>query len=289
MNQPSSKQQLVSILKNVGARVPIAAITLFFYFPLIAVVSFSFWERTGFWMEPALSFQSYIGLQSVADEMAESVVVGLFAGAVSVIIAFPVAYYATFKLPAFRRMVLLSILAVPFFVSPFVRTTMLIPIFGNSGIINDALLTVGVVDEPIDFIFSTSGIIIGAVITHTPVVIFTGWLSMSMIDKELIKAASDLRAKPRTVIRTIIVPLALPGLSVGGLFVIASTMGSTIYPIVLGGPSSTSMGLLVQRSFGQLNVPRAGAIMVVSSIIYLVGLYIAARGLDVEEMFERFE
>jgi len=240
-------------------------------------------------MEPALSLQAYFDLQSVADQMVQSILVGIFAGAVSVAIAFPVAYYATFKLSAFRRMMLLSVLAVPFFVSPFVRTTMLIPILGNSGVINSALVSIGIVNEPIVLMFSTTGIVIGAVVTHTPVVIFTGWLSMSMVDEELLKAASDLRAKPRTIIRTIIVPLSLPGLAVGGLFVTASTMGSTIYPIVLGGPSSTSIGLLVQRSFGQLNVPRAGAIMVVSSLVYLIGLYIASQGLDVEEMFERFD
>lgn len=166
---------------------------------------------------------------------------------------------------------------------------MLIPLIGDKGLINDTLISIGILNQPVTLLFSDVGIIIGALVTYTPIVIFTGWLSMSMIDRELIDAAKDLRAGPFTAIRTIVIPLAMPGLSIGALFVIASTMGSVVFPVVLGGPSSTSVGLLVQRSFGQLNVPRASAIMVVSSLIYLIGLVLAARKLNLDELFDRFD
>lgn len=286
---PAPNGDWTSTVKAASTALPTVAMAVFFYLPLLAVVVFSFWERSGLWMEPAISFGAYLSLAPLADKIGKSVVIGLVAGALSVVMAFPVAYFATFKLSDFRRMALLSVLAIPFFVSPFIRTTMLIPLLGDSGLINEFLLSTGLISRPLSLLFSDTGIVIGAVVTHTPVVIFTGWLSMSMIDEELLDAAADLRATPITAIRTIIAPLALPGLSVGALFVIASTMGSVIFPVVLGGPGATSVGLLVQRSFGQLNVPRAGAIMVVSSVVYLVGLYFAAKHLEIENMFDRSE
>lgn len=239
-------------------------------------------------MEPALNLDAYLSIGPLLDQLLKSLVLGLVAGLLSVILAFPVAYYATYKLPDFHRVVLLSVLAIPFFVSPFIRITMLIPLIGDNGLINDTLISIGILNQPVSLLFSDVGIIIGALVTYTPIVIFTGWLSMSMIDKELIDAAKDLRAGPFTAIRTVMIPLAMPGLSIGALFVIASTMGSVVFPVVLGGPSSTSVGLLVQQSFGQLNVPRASAIMVVSSVIYVIGLVLAARKLNLDELFDQF-
>jgi ABC-type spermidine/putrescine transport system permease subunit I len=281
--------QLEAAVKYTGARTPIAAILVLFYLPLVAVVIFSFWDRSGLWMEPAFNLDAYLSIEPLLDQLLKSLVLGLIAGLLSVILAFPVAYYATYKLQDFHRLVLLSILAIPFFVSPFIRVTMLIPLIGDNGIINEMLLSIGIIDQPITLLFTDVGILIGALVTYTPIVIFTGWLSMSMIDREFIDAANDLRAGPFTAIRTIVIPLAMPGLSIGALFVIASTMGSTVFPVVLGGPSSTSVGLLVERSFGQLNVPRASAIMVVSSFIYLIGLVLAAQKLKLDELFDRFQ
>ena len=288
-SQSNPPQKIRSLIKKVGLNLPTVVISLLFYLPLLAVVIFSFWERSNLWMEPAINFDAYIGLWSVSDQIIESIGIGLVAGTLSLIMAFPIAYYATFKLDGIRQMALLSILAIPFFVSSFIRIGMLIPILGDSGIINETLLTIGIINEPISILFTDRAVVIGALITHTPIVIFTGWLSMSMIDKELLQAAADLGAGPITTIRTIVLPLALPGLSIGALFVVAATMGSTIYPVVLGGPSSTSIGLLVERSFGQLNVPRAAAITVVTTSLYLVALYAVAGRLNLEKMFERFD
>jgi ABC-type spermidine/putrescine transport system permease subunit I len=282
-------KRLEATVKFTGSRLPTVAILVLFYLPLTAVVVFSFWDRSGLWMEPAFNLDAYLSIKPLLDQLLKSLVLGVVAGLLSVMLAFPVAYYATYKLPDFHRKVLLSILAIPFFVSPFIRITMLIPLIGDNGIINQTLISIGILDQPLTLLFSDVGILIGALITYTPIVIFTGWLSMSMIDKELIDAAKDLRAGPFTAIRTVVIPLAMPGLSIGALFVIASTMGSTVFPVVLGGPSSTSVGLLVQRSFGQLNVPRASAIMVVSSFIYLIGLVLAAQKLKLDKLFDRFQ
>lgn len=208
----------------------------------------------------------------------------------ALVLAFPVAYLVTFIATDFQRMVFLSVFAIPFFVSPFVRILMWVPILGQNGVINDVLIGLGVVDAPVTFIlYTNTGMMIGLLSSFMPFVVFTGWLSMEMMDEELVNAASDLGGRPLTVVRTIIGPLALPGVMVGVLFVIAASMGEAIFPLVLGGTDAISIGLMTQRSFTQLNVPLASAITVVSLALYVAGLLVITRYVDLGELFTSFQ
>lgn len=278
------------ILGYAGYRFPIIALFVGFYLPLLAIFVFSFWERSGLWMEPAFSLKAYQTLFTTnLGQLGHSFGMGIAAGLVALIIAFPVAYLVTFVVSDFQRMVFLSIFAVPFFVSPFVRTLMWVPILGRNGTINQILLTLGVINEPIRYLlFSNTSVLIGALSAFMPFLIFTGWLSMEMLDRELINAASDLGGRPLTVTRTVIVPLALPGIMVGALFVMAASMGEAVFPLVLGGTDAVSIGLMTQRSFAQLSVPLASAITVVALIVYIAGLLILTHYVDLGELFTAF-
>jgi ABC-type spermidine/putrescine transport system permease subunit I len=272
-------------------RAPIVAILLGFYLPLLSLVVFSFWERSGLWMEPAITLASYEQLFSTnAGQLVQSFQTGIATGLLALVLAFPVAYLVTFVSSDLQRMVILSIFAVPFFVSPFVRILLLVPILGADGVVNGALLAVGLIQEPLRFLlFTNLSVLIGALVSFMPFVIFTGWLSMEMMDRELKQAAEDLGAKPLTTIRTVVGPLALPGLLVGVLFVIAAAMGESIFPRVLGGTNAVSIGLMTQRSFSQLNVPFAAAVAVVSVSTYVSALAVIMRYVSLDELFTAFQ
>lgn len=291
VNEMVEKRELRTKAGWVGYRLPIVAIIIGFYVPLLSLVVFSFWERAGLWMEPAISFEAYRQLFTVnSGQLAHAIGMGLLSGAIALLLAFPVAYLVTFISSDFQRMVFLSIFAVPFFVSPFVRILLLVPILGSNGIINQVLMAVGITDQPVTFLlFSNTGVLIGTLVSFMPFVIFTGWLSMEMIDVELKQAASDLGARPLTTIRTVIVPLALPGLMVGVLFVIAASMGEAIFPRVLGGTDAVSIGLMTQRAFAQLNVPFAAAVATTALVIYITGLAILSRFVQLDELFTSFQ
>lgn len=274
-----------------GYRLPVLVMFLGFYVPLLSLVVFSFWERTGLWMEPAFTLVSYERLFTQnLGQLTQAVGMGLITGLLAAVLAFPVAYLVTFISSDFQRMVALSVFAVPFFVSPFVRILLLVPILGNNGVINDTLLALGLIDQPLTFLLYTNlGVLIGTLVSFMPFVIFTGWLSMEMMDIEVKEAASDLGAGPLTSIRTVIVPLALPGLLVGSLFVVAASMGEAIFPRVLGGTNAVSIGLMTQRSFSQLDVPFAAAVTVVSLVIYVGGLILITLYVDLGELFTSFQ
>lgn len=272
-------------------RSPVVAILLLFYVPILAIVVFSFWTRSGLWMEPALSLESYRRLFTIqGSQLIQSFQLGITVGIIALVMAFPVAYLVTFVSSDFRRMIILSIFAVPFFVSIFIRNIMWIPILGKNGVVNSSLQAIGLIDEPLGFLlFSNTSMVIGALSAFLPFVIFTGWLAMKMIDRELLQAASDLGATPMTAVRTVVVPLSMAGLSVGVLFVIASAMGESIFPLVLGGADAISIGLMTQRSFSQLNVPLAAAVNVISIGAYVIALIVITRFVDLSELFEVHE
>lgn len=238
-------------------------------------------------MEPAFSFESYRTLFTIQiDQLIQSFQFGLLVGAVALIMAFPIAYLVTFIASDFRRMVILSVFAIPFFVSIFIRTVMWIPILGLNGVVNSTLQNLGLIEEPFTFLlFSDTSMLIGSLAAFMPFVIFTGWLAMQMIDENLLHAASDLGAPPIRAIRTIIIPLSLAGLSVGVLFVIAASMGEAIFPLVLGGSDAISIGLMTQRSFSQLNVPLAAAANTISLGLYVVALIMITQFVDLSELF----
>lgn len=283
-----NKTRLREIGSFISYRSPVVAILLLFYVPILAIVVFSFWTRSGLWMEPALSLESYRRLFTIqGGQLLQSFQLGITVGIMALIMAFPVAYLVTFVSSDFRRMVVLSIFAVPFFVSIFIRNIMWIPILGKNGVVNSSLQAVGLIDEPLRFLlFSNTSMIIGALSAFMPFVIFTGWLAMKMIDRELLQAASDLGATPITAVRTVVVPLSMAGLSVGVLFVIAAAMGESIFPLVLGGADAISIGLMTERSFSQLNVPIAAAVNVISIGAYVIALVVITRFIDLSELFE---
>jgi spermidine/putrescine transport system permease protein len=272
-------------------RTPMAVMLLGFYVPLLSLFVFSFWERSGLWMEPAFTTAAYETLFSTnVGQLTQSFSMGLTTGLVALVLAFPVAYLVTFISSDFQRMVFLSVFAVPFFVSPFVRILLLVPILGADGVVNTALLSLGLIDQPLGFLlFTNVSVLIGTLVSFMPFVIFTGWLSMEMIDKELKQAAEDLGARPLTTIRTVVGPLALPGLLVGVLFVIAASMGEAIFPRVLGGTDAVSIGLMTQRGFAQLNVPFSAAVTVVSLSAYVIGLVVITRYVSLDELFTSFQ
>lgn len=268
--------------------VPILGILLLFYVPLLIVVMLSFWEKTRFWVEPGFTFRAYETLfTELRGNLMTSFEHGIIAGLVSLVLMFPLVYFMSRMLDEDRTTILLSIFAIPFFVSPLVKVIMLIPILGTNGLVNDVLLATGLIDSPITWLLaSNTSVYIGTISTFMPFVLFAGYLSMEMIDSELVNAAQDLGARPLTSIRTVLIPLSIPGLGVGVLFVIAASMGESLFPRVLGDPNAISIGLMVERAYNFLDVPLASAIMVVSLTVYIALIVLLGYYYDIDKMFE---
>lgn len=282
-----NRKQIHTIKKYSVMGIPIVALLVGFYIPTGSVIVFSFWESTALWMEPGFTFAAY---ESIFTQNLDSILLALeIAAAVGVltgVFGFIVGYYATFMTTDFKRVIMLSILAIPFVVNELVRTLMWVPVLGQNGFINNVLVSLGIIQSPLEFLMLTNfGVVLVSASTYLPFVIFTSWLSMELIDKEKLAAAMDLGSRPLNVVLTVVVPLSIAGIAIGVAFAFAATIGNADIPFIIGGTNGTSIGRLAEDAFSVLNPPKAAALATLTLVGYTVALLILSQRADIADIF----
>ena len=125
---------------------------------------------------------------------------------------------------------------MPFFTSILIRSYAWVAILGNRGLINRALMAIGVTDAPLRLVFNETGTLIGMVQIQLPLMVLTLYAVMLRIDRTLLRAAHNLGADPFTAFRTVFLPLSRAGLVAGVSLVFTSCLGFYTTPAMLGGP-----------------------------------------------------
>ena len=193
--------------------VPLIFMVLFFALPVTLTVVWSFFERTTFWMEPGFALFAYESFFTSAR--AENYLFSMLHSGISVIIAFalgfPIAVFVRRRVPqvAQHRVILLFIL--PFMISELVRVFAMRPNLGRFGIINNLLMDIGVITEPItSILFSPTAVVIGEVVSFLPFMVFSGFLAMEAVQQYLFDVCDDLGVGCIRTFKDVIVPLAAP-------------------------------------------------------------------------------
>lgn len=265
----------------------LAFLSLFFVIPLVMTFFWGFWEQTDFWMKPAFKLTAYE--QFIETGRMEVYLQSLKLAVITVIIAlvlgYPVAYYLGRKLDEDTAFPILFVFVLPFIISSIVRTFSWRFLLGRNGPINQVLISIGVINKPLDWLlFSQTSVVIGLVTATLPFVIFPVWLSLRSIEDSLLEASADLGATPLTTFRKVTLPLSLPGVFAASIFVFVSAFGATALPILLGGGGFSTVGTMLTSVLGVLNYPLAAAISTISiaSMLVLLGLW--ATFFDLESM-----
>jgi ABC-type spermidine/putrescine transport system permease subunit I len=258
---------------------------------MAAMLVFSFWKSTGLWMEPGFSLAAYqtIFFQQ-GSQIAGALQLGATTAIAAVMMAFPVAYFLTFRASEYSRIIILSLFTVPFLVNPLTKVLMWIPIFGRNSMFVEVLAQVGILEsQQTLLLYGPAGPVLGLMASVVPFVVFTSWLSMTMLEGSLTAAAADLGARPFEVVKDVIVPLSVSGIVIGAIFVFAKAISSPLYASVLGGPSSVSLGLMINRAYGLLAVPQVSALAVLALVLPVAGLFAVTWYLDLDKIFGRGE
>jgi ABC-type spermidine/putrescine transport system permease subunit I len=271
---------------------PAVFMALFFVLPTALTIVWSFFERTMFWMKPGFTFFSYVNFFTSArfDNFLSSILHSSISVVVCFAIGFPIAVFVRRHVPpvAQHRVVLLFIL--PFMVSEIIRTFMLRPVLGRNGLINSALLEVGLISEPITAIlFTPAGIIIGEVLSFLPFIVFAGFLAMEAVPKYIFEVCRDLGASRWRTFWDVIVPLAAPGIFAGSVFILVNGLGVALIPNILGGPGAVNAGLIATQAIVALDFPLAMAINAIMMVTLLGLLYIGHRLFDLTRILEPAE
>ncbi len=269
--------------------IPIVFMVVFFAVPLALTVVWSVFERTQFWMEPGFTLFAYENFftSARAENYLFSMIHSAWAVVISFVIGFPIAVFVRRRIPpvAQHRVILLFIL--PFMISELVRVFALRPVLGRYGIINNFLMEIGVISEPISVIlFSPLGVVIGDVMNFLPFMVFAGFLAMEAVQQYVFEVCDDLGAGTVRTFRDVIVPLAAPGIFAGSVFIFVNGIGVALVPTILGGPGAVNAGLIVNQAISALDFPLAMAISAIMIATLIALLYIGHRLFDLTKILQ---
>ncbi|MBL8311487.1 MAG: ABC transporter permease [Burkholderiales bacterium] len=193
----------------------------------------------------------------------------LLVTAICVLIGVPEAYVLSRLSPRWRAASMVVVLG-PLLISVVVRTLGWALLLGNEGVINKALLALGLISEPIKMMFTFTGVVVALVHVLVPFMVLAVWASLQKLDAATEQAAASLGAGPPTVLARIVFPQVIPGVLSGGLIVFALAASAFATPAIIGGRRLKVVPTTIYDEFlGNLNWPLGAALAAVLLVIVL--------------------
>lgn len=248
---------------------------LFLVVPMLMMLYVSFWTQTTFTIEPTLTLKSWITFftsETYFGALLTTIRIWLIVLAATLAIGYPVALFiGLFIKNKTLQIVVLVLCVIPFWTSFLIRVLAWRPMLGQQGAVNIVLQQLGIISEPIDvLLFTEFSVIIG--MTQIYVVFMVGPVAfmLSRIDQSLIEAARDLGAGTWRIFRTVILPLSMPGVVVGAIFVSVMVLGEFATSAALSGRKTNLLGNIIVTQVGSLKWAFAAVCGVVLTILMAV-------------------
>ena len=201
---------------------------------------------------------------------------------VAFVLGFPTAYFIATRPPETRN-IWLFLVTIPFWTILLIRTFAILEIIRNQGLVNTILIALGVIDQPLDMLYTDIAILLGMTYVYIPLMILPIYASMERFDFQLVEAAYDLYATRWRVLVRVILPLVKPGVIAGSILVFIPSLGAYVTPRVLGGGKHLMIGNLIELQFGQgRNWPLGAALSLTLLVIVMVALIFYVRSVQKE-------
>jgi len=256
--------------------------------PMAMITVVSFWTATEFSIVPAFSFENYQFL--LTSDVTWRVLLNTFryaaiTWAITLVLGFTVAYYLAFHIRTEAvRIALFLVCTIPFWTSNIIRMISWIPFLGREGIANSTLLSLGVIDQPLDWLlFSDFSVILAFVHLNTFFMVVPIFNTMMRLDRGLLEAASDAGASGWQTLWNVVIPLSRPGILIGSIFVVALVMGDFMTVRFMSGSQSANMGRLLQNDVGLLQYPSASATSVLLLVVTLMIIGVFLKLVDIRK------
>jgi spermidine/putrescine transport system permease protein len=250
---------------------PFVYALLLLAFPLCAIVLISFWTQDFLDLDTTFNLANY---REIWTEPIYTALLGrsLFVSAVvtlvTVVLAYPVAYFVSFHVAPERKALWLFLITIPFWTSFLIRVFLWRVILGFNGVVNTALLEVRLIEEPLTFIlYNLNSVIITLAHAYAVFAILPIYVALEKIDRSLLEAAQDLGENRFTTFLRVTLPLSVPGIVGAVLIVFIPTIGDYITPELMGGPGGRLMANMIQIQFLQVNnAPLGSALAIVTML-----------------------
>ncbi len=199
-----------------------------------------------------------------------SIKTAFFSTVVCLALGYPMAY-AISRTSKSTQSILLLIIILPFWTSFLLRVYALEGIIRESGLLNSALLWLGIIDHPLQIMRTTFAVYVGIVYSYLPFMVLPLFATLEKLDHSLLEAAGDLGSPPWRAFLDVTLPLSMPGIIAGSMLVFIPAIGEFVIPTLLGGPNNLMIGrVLWDEFFGNRDWPVASAVAI-AFLVLLVG------------------
>jgi|TARA_R110001583_G_scaffold348_5_gene3136 putrescine transport system permease protein len=280
---------------------PMLWLAAFFFIPFLVVFKISLseamiavppysplleWDPNNAYATLKVTFGNYLFLfesRFYLDAYLSSLRIAAVSTFFTLIIGFPIAYLIA-RSGSMARTILLSLVILPFWTSFLLRVYAWMSLLKKNGLVNDTLMSLGLIDQPLQILQTDVAVYIGIVYTYLPFMILPLYTTLEKMDISLIEAAKDLGAKPWRAFCLVTLPLAKPGIIAGCLLVFIPAVGEFVIPSLLGGSDTLMIGrVLWDEFFLNRDWPLASAVAIIMLIV-LVGPIMFMRNGNKEAM-----
>jgi len=211
------------------------------------------------------------------DILVDSVGVAALTTAICLLIGYPFAYFLA-QQPLSRRHVLLLLVVIPFWTNLLTRTYAWMIILRGNGLLNTWLMGLGIISEPIEILYTMGASVLGLVYVLLPFMVLPLYASIEKFDHRMLRAAYDLGATPWQAFRKVMLPLTMPGVIAGSIFVFIPSLALFFIIDLLGGARTILIGNLIHRQFTQArDWPFGAAASVILTVMSLVLIFLYVR------------
>lgn len=246
--------------------------------PLAAIVLFSFWTQDFLTVDRTFTLANYREALTdplYAELMSRSLRIAGSVTIVTVLTAFPIAYFVSFHVAPKRKSLWLFLITIPFWTSYLIRVFLWRVILAYDGPVNGTLVGLGLIDEPLNWIlYNANAVVITLAHAFAPFAILPIFVSLEKIDRSLLEAARDLGESHIATFVRVTLPLAFPGVIAASLIVFIPTIGDYVTPRLVGGSGGQMIANMIQTQFLRLNNAPMGATLAVVAMVIVATIAI---------------
>ncbi|HRO13974.1 MAG TPA: ABC transporter permease [Paracoccus sp. (in: a-proteobacteria)] len=243
--------------------------------PLLTILAYSFFKDGYLTVIREFTLENYRAVW--ADPifhkiMTRSLLVAALVTLVTVLLAFPVAYFLSFVVPPSHKALWIFLITIPFWTSYLIRVFLWKVILGYNGVVNSGLKSIGLIDQPLSFLlYNTSSIVMTLAHAYAPFAILPIYVALEKIDRSLLEAGRDLGESRAMTFWRVTLPLAMPGVLAAVLIVFIPTIGDYVTPTLIGGGKIPMIANMIQsQMLDQDNRPMGSALAVTAMLIVAV-------------------
>ncbi|WP_319484160.1 ABC transporter permease [uncultured Cohaesibacter sp.] len=260
----------------------------FLLLPIMMIVVVSFWDYDFASMYPDFvtfnygeTLGSWVTWKTYLNTLKYAVIVW----AITLVIGFWVAYFLAFHIrTATMQTLMFLVCTVPFLTSNIIRMISWIPVLGRNGLVNTALVNMGIVPAPIEWLlYSDFAVVLAMVHLYSLFMVTPIFNTLMRIDRSLVEAARDAGASGWQILTNVIIPLAKPGMAIGTIFVVTLVMADFITVQVMSGGQSASVALMMKNEMSLLQYPAAAANAVILLTLVLIMVAGILRIVDIRK------